>query len=175
MPPIVLTVLQILFLLLLYLFVARAVRAVVRDVAPPAAPAGTRRRPRAEPEPPPAAQRAHRPESSQGSHPSQPSAPPARAAPGELVVHATSGAPWRLPLNGDEITLGRGEGASVSLGDPYTSDRHASLYREGGEWLVVDLGSTNGTFLNQVKVTGPTPIAAGDQLGLGRTVIEVRK
>lgn len=174
MPPIVLTVLQILFLLLLYLFVARAVRAVVRDVAPPAAPAGTRRRPRAEPEPPPAAQRAHRPESSQGSHPSQPSAP-ARAAPGELVVHATSGAPWRLPLNGDEITLGRGEGASVSLGDPYTSDRHASLYREGGEWLVVDLGSTNGTFLNQVKVTGPTPIAAGDQLGLGRTVIEVRK
>lgn len=55
------------------------------------------------------------------------------------------------------------------------SERHARVYREGDEWLVSDLGSTNGTLLNQVKVTSPTPIAAGDQLRIGKTVIEVRK
>ena len=41
--------------------------------------------------------------------------------------------------------------------------------------MVADLKSTNGTFLNRVKVTSPAQIAAGDQLGIGKTIVEVRK
>ena len=80
-----------------------------------------------------------------------------------------------LNLDGAPIVFGRGEGVTVQLTDPFTSDRHAKIHREGGDWVVSDLGSTNGTFVNQVKVTAPTPIAAGDQLGIGRTVVEVRR
>jgi pSer/pThr/pTyr-binding forkhead associated (FHA) protein len=49
------------------------------------------------------------------------------------------------------------------------------VFHDGRHWVVEDLGSTNGTFLNRVKVTSPTPIAAGDQLGIGKTIVEVRK
>ena len=169
MPPIVFTLLQGLFLLLLYIFVARAVRAVVRDVAatPAAQPART-------------APAASRPAASAGATKGGQKGAgtqerPKRIEPRQLVVHSPEGRPQVLTLDGSEITFGRGDQASVPLGDPYTSDRHARVYHDGRRWLVSDLGSTNGTFVNQVKVTAPTPIAAGDQLGIGRTVVEVRK
>lgn len=157
MPPIVLTLLQGLFLLLLYVFVARAVRAVIRDVS--AIPSTSRAAvPRA------AARTAQRQTRRK-----------TRTPPRELVVHIPDGRPRVLALGADAITFGRADASTVALPDPYVSDHHAHVYRDGGAWLVADLGSTNGTFLNQVKVTTPTPIAAGDQLGIGKTVVEVRK
>jgi pSer/pThr/pTyr-binding forkhead associated (FHA) protein len=73
------------------------------------------------------------------------------------------------------VTFGRASESTVAVADPYVSDHHAHVFHDGQDWLVEDLGSTNGTFLNQVKVTSPTPIEAGDQLGIGKTVVEVRK
>lgn len=158
MAPIILTLLQGLFLLLLYVFVARAVRAVIRDVQTAGGPPA---RPRPTPRP--------------TARPGRERPRTRRAPPGELVVHVPNARPLVIPLDAAEITFGRAPSATVRLDDPYVSDRHARVYREDGEWLVSDFGSTNGTFLNQVKVTSPTPIAAGDQLGVGRTVVEVRK
>ncbi|HWB71074.1 MAG TPA: FHA domain-containing protein [Egibacteraceae bacterium] len=164
MPPLVLTLLQGLFLVLLYLFVARAVRAVLRDLSaaqPERAPARapTPRRPA----------------------PRRPTAPPARrerrprGRPAELVVHGPQGRPRVVQLDSGDVTFGRSEAATVMLVDAYVSDRHARVFQEGDDWLVADLGSTNGTYLNQVKVTAPTPIAAGDQLAMGKTTVEVRR
>jgi FHA domain len=173
-PPIILTLLQALFLLLLYVFVARAVRAVVRDVrasspravAPaaarmPAAPARPAPRPAPQPFPtrPPPKPQARRP----------------RVRPSELVVHRAEGRPRVVPLNGVEVTFGRAADSTVVLDDPYASEHHARVFREGDEWLIVDQGSTNGTLLNQTKVSAPTPIAAGDQVRIGKTVVEVRR
>lgn len=171
MPPIVFTLLQGLFLLLLYIFVARAVRAIIRDVSatPSAQPAPAAQRRAAAPRPQQTSKQARESKGNQRQD------RPKRIAPRELVVHSPDGRPRVLPLDGSEITFGRGDQVSVALGDPYTSDRHARVYNDGRRWLVADLGSTNGTFVNQVKVTEPTPIAAGDQLGIGRTVVEVRK
>jgi pSer/pThr/pTyr-binding forkhead associated (FHA) protein len=156
MPPIVFVALNGLFLLLLYVFVARAVRTVVRDVVRPPAPARV------------AAQRA----------PARPTAPTAprksRSQPRELVVHVPDGRPRVLPLEG-EIRFGRAATCTVVLADTYVSEQHARVYADGDEWLVADMGSTNGTFLNQAKVTSPAPLAPGDQLGIGKTVVEVRK
>jgi hypothetical protein len=172
MPPIILTVLQGLFLLLLYMFVARAVRAVVMDVSP----STTRpRRPTPAPAANPMPNTKPRPKTQSRPQSGKRSDAPSRVAPKEIVVHGSSGAPRVIPLGEGPITFGRGEGATVTLGDPYTSDRHAKIYHDGKRWLISDMGSTNGTFLNQVKVTEPTPLAAGDQLGIGRTVVEVRK
>ena len=156
MPPIIMTILQGLFLLLLYVFVGRAVRAVVRDLRTGRPVQGT-------------------PRPSGGSSRGGSRSKARRAPASQLVVHMKEGRPRVIDLNGRAIVFGRAPTATVMLDDPYVSDEHARVYREGGEWLIADLRSTNGTFLNQVKVSAPTPIAAGDQLGIGRTVVEVRR
>jgi pSer/pThr/pTyr-binding forkhead associated (FHA) protein len=157
MPPIVFTLVQGVFLLLLYLFVARAVRWVWRDVTSPARAAAAA-----------AAPRRSRGSSSGGKG-------KARTDPRELVIHTPQGRPRVVRLDAHDVTFGRAEGSTVVLDDPYISDHHARVFLREGEWCIADLGSTNGTFLNQVKVTTATPIAAGDQLGIGKTTVQVRK
>jgi pSer/pThr/pTyr-binding forkhead associated (FHA) protein len=156
MPPIILWLLQGFFLLLLYVFVWRAVRAVVRDLRTPA-PAPPSRPRRAAPEAPGAPE------------------PPRRARPSQLVVHFPDGRPKVIELTDEPVLFGRSPSSTVRLEDPYVSDDHARIYHSDGSWMVADLKSTNGTFLNRVKVTAPAPIAAGDQLGIGKTIVEVRK
>jgi pSer/pThr/pTyr-binding forkhead associated (FHA) protein len=157
MPPIILWLLQGIFLLLLYVFVWRAVRAVVRDLRTTAATPQRPRQRRAAPEPAAVA-----PE-------------PRRALPSQLVVHYPDGRPQVIELTGSPVLFGRSPSCTVRLDDPYVSDDHARVYKADGGWMVADLKSTNGTFLNRVKVTSPSQIAAGDQLGIGKTIVEVRK
>jgi len=164
MAPIVLTLVQAGFLLLLYLFVWRVARLILRDLrgSSPATAALTASR---RPEPRRPAVEAPR-DSTQGSK---------RPQPRELVVHRSTGAPRVYALDDGDISFGRAAPSTVLLDDPYVSDRHARVWRDGIDWMITDLGSTNGTFLNRVKVTAPTPLAAGDQLGIGQTVVEVRR
>ena len=157
MPPIVFTLVQGVLLLLLYLFVARAVRWVWRDVTAPARASA----------PAPAARR------SRGS--ASAAKRKTRTAPRELVIHTPQGRPRVVRLDAHDVTFGRAEGSTVVLDDAYISDHHARVFLQDSEWCIADLGSTNGTFLNQVKVTSATPIAAGDQLGIGKTTVQVRK
>lgn len=181
MAPIVLPLLQGLFLLLLYLFVWRIARAILRDLrASASAPKGSRppaTRPAA-PAPPPAAKPPAAPGGGRkrAQTRANSSTQPQRVSPSEIVVHRAGSSPRVLPLDGQAITFGRAAPATIVLDDPYVSDQHARIAREGDAgWVVTDLGSTNGTFLNQVKVTRPTPLAAGDQLGIGKTTVEVRR
>ena len=151
MPPIVLTGLQVLLLVLLYVFVARAIRTVVRDVvAPPqlfsTAPEAGGQRTSAE-----------------------------AAEPTELVVHLPQGRPRVIPLDSHDVTFGRAETSTVVLADQFVSDAHARVYWADGAWLVTDLGSTNGTYVNQRKVTAPQILAPGDQIGIGKTTVQVRR
>ena len=61
------------------------------------------------------------------------------------------------------------------LDDDYASSRHARFFPKDGQWLVEDLGSTNGTYLDRTKVTGPTPVPLGVPIRIGKTVLELRK
>jgi predicted component of type VI protein secretion system len=83
------------------------------------------------------------------------------------------------PMEGREVAatvgavLGR-EGTDIVLADPEVSRRHAQVREHGGGVAIEDLGSTNGTFVNDRKVEGVQPLNDGDELRLGNTVFRVR-
>jgi hypothetical protein len=67
----------------------------------------------------------------------------------------------------DGAVLGRGEQAEIRLEDPFASSRHARIVRQGGVMVLEDLGSTNGTYLNEEVLGGPTPLHPGDRVRIG--------
>ena len=98
-----------------------------------------------------------------------------RGVPSTLVVTqgALSGTTVRL---GDQpVTLGRSQDSTIVLDDDYVSSRHARFVPRDGQWLVEDMGSTNGTYLDRTKVTSATPVKIGMPIRIGKTVVELRK
>ncbi|MGE0026774.1 MAG: FHA domain-containing protein [Thermoleophilia bacterium] len=79
----------------------------------------------------------------------------------------------RFGLRGGQATIGRGPVMDIVLTDPHVSRRHAVLRRAGGAILVDDLGSTSGTVVNGVRISGPTTLAPGDRVVLGDTELTV--
>ena len=76
---------------------------------------------------------------------------------------------------GEELTVGRAAGCQIALDDTYVSQLHARVFRRDNQFYVEDLGSTNGTYLNRKKVTGPVAVRRGDRLQVGKTVLEVTR
>jgi hypothetical protein len=76
----------------------------------------------------------------------------------------TAGMEYEL-ANG--AVLGRGEQAEIRLEDPFASSRHAQILRQGGVMVLEDLGSTNGTYLNEEVLGGPAPLHPGDRVRIG--------
>lgn len=66
------------------------------------------------------------------------------------------------------IRVGRDEEMDIVIDNPSMSRRHAEIRQEGDGWVVEDLGSSNGTFLRGQKISGPQPVAAGDEIGFGK-------
>ena len=77
-------------------------------------------------------------------------------------------------LDGRPIMIGRADDSTLVLDDDYASTRHARISQSGNEWYVEDLGSTNGTYLDRTKVSGPTRVTPGSPIRIGKTVIELR-
>ncbi len=163
MNALTLTLIRLAFLAVLWLFVIAAVGVVRTDLFGPSA----RRRRQARkakpprPAPPPPARR--------------PSSRPGRAAPQQVVVTAGTLSGTIIPLADNQITIGRADDATLVLTDDYASTRHARLFPQDGQWLVEDLGSTNGTYLDRQKVTQPTPVPVGVPIRIGKTVLELRR
>jgi hypothetical protein len=66
----------------------------------------------------------------------------------------------------DPVTLGRGN-VELKLGDSFASSRHAQITRQGRTVVIEDLGSTNGTYLNDEPLGGPQPLHDGDRIRIG--------
>jgi pSer/pThr/pTyr-binding forkhead associated (FHA) protein len=80
----------------------------------------------------------------------------------------------RIALDGRPIMIGRADDSTLVLDDDYASTRHARISQSGNDWYVEDLGSTNGTYLDRNKVSGPTRVPPGTPIRIGKTVIELR-
>jgi len=73
-----------------------------------------------------------------------------------------------------QVVMGRGEAADILLEDPFASSRHAVLYEQGNISVIEDLGSTNGTYLNEELLDSPRPLHAGDRVRIGDSEFEFR-
>ena len=98
-----------------------------------------------------------------------------RSAARRLVVTEGSLAGTTVTLGESPVTLGRADDSTLVLTDDYASSRHARLVPGDGAWQVEDLGSTNGTYLANVKVSRPTAVPLGTQIRIGKTVLELRR
>jgi pSer/pThr/pTyr-binding forkhead associated (FHA) protein len=93
------------------------------------------------------------------------------------IVAITAGplAGTTIPLGEQPITIGRADSSTLVISDDYVSTHHARLVPSGDAWVLEDLGSTNGTFLDRDKVTAPTPVPVGVPIRIGKTTLELRK
>lgn len=169
MNTLTLDLIKLAFLAVLWLFVIAAVGVVRTDLFDqPPSPRRQRRAARqqtrrAQPTGPIAPGRQPRP------------AKGGRGAPRLLLVTGGNLAGTTINLTDQQITIGRAADATLVLTDDYASTRHARLFPQNGEWIVEDLGSTNGTFLDRTKVTVPTPVPLNVPVRIGKTVLELRR
>ena len=80
-----------------------------------------------------------------------------------------------LTLGSTPILIGRAPECMLVLDDDYASNRHARVFQREGEWMVEDLGSTNGTLVSGRRIEGAVPFRPGAQVRIGRTEIELRR
>jgi hypothetical protein len=102
-------------------------------------------------------------------------AKPKRGAPRNLVVTAGAHEGTMIELGATPITIGRSAENTLVLDDDYVSSRHARLYPHEGSWVVEDLGSTNGTYLDRTRLTTAMVLPVGSPVRIGKTVLELRK
>ena len=155
MSPFVLSVLKYSLLVLLYFFVFRAIRSVAVDV-------GGRKRG--------ATSQTRTPAPTSAAKPTRGGKPPT-----QVVVHDPGGAKPITTKLRDSAEIGRGDRCAIRLQDTYVSQVHARLYPKDGAWYVEDLGSTNGTLLNDRRVDVPLEVHAGDVVKVGKTVLELKR
>jgi pSer/pThr/pTyr-binding forkhead associated (FHA) protein len=94
--------------------------------------------------------------------------------PRHLVVTAGPLSGTRITLGEQAILIGRADDSTLVLTDDFASSRHARLTNRSGQWYVEDLGSTNGTYLDQQRVQGPLLVGSGQPIRIGQTVLELR-
>jgi hypothetical protein len=100
---------------------------------------------------------------------------PSRGAPTQVVVVDGPAKGRSVDLGEAPITVGRGPDCTLPVEDEYVSTRHARLVPRGGQWYVEDLGSTNGTYVGNERVSGTVAVGAKSRVRLGKTVLELRK
>jgi len=103
----------------------------------------------------------------------QPQAPRAPTR-GLLIVVSGARAGERLDVGAQPLTIGKGPSTLQITDDPAVSTRHAEIALRGGAFVVTDLGSTNGTFVNNTRISAPTRLGDGDLLRFGNTQLKFR-
>jgi len=138
---------------LLFLFIWRSMRWVVRGLSVAESPAAADRGGRRRREP-------------------TPSLPP---GPSTLLVHGSGDARPRTVRLTASMTVGRAPECELRIEDTYASQQHARLFAKNDSWFVEDLGSTNGTFVNEQKLAAPAMLQPGDKVRVGQTTLELRR
>jgi pSer/pThr/pTyr-binding forkhead associated (FHA) protein len=166
MSEVAITFMRFGFLLALWLVVAAIVMVLRKDLAAP---------------------REARPQPSRSAGLPAPSTPPVPPQPKQRGATRSSSTPKKLsviegelagtviPLGTSPITVGRAADSTLVLKDDYASSRHARFFPSDGQWIVEDLGSTNGTWIDRTRITGPTVLRIGATVRVGRTTLQLQR
>jgi pSer/pThr/pTyr-binding forkhead associated (FHA) protein len=146
------------FLAILYLFLLWVSRSALKDLKRTSATVAPS--PGYQPPPPPADATGIHSATSQGRADGQ-------LDPRLVVERAPGHVPGMEYEVGEGAVMGRGDHAEIRLEDPFASSRHARLVRQGAAVVLEDLGSTNGTYLNEELLSGPQPLHPGDRVRIG--------
>lgn len=138
---------------LLFLFIWRSMRWVVRGLSVAEASAGSER----------------------GGRRKRESAPTLPPGPSTLLVQGHGDAKPRTVKLAASMTVGRAPECELRVDDTYASQQHARLFAKNNSWFVEDLGSTNGTFVNDQKLAAPAMLQPGDKVRIGQTFLELRR
>lgn len=154
-----LTLARLAFLGLMWLFVLATVLVLRRDLKQPAEarPIALGRTPRA-PKPP-----------------KVPRSKAAKVRGSKLIVTDGALSGTVIPLGTADVTIGRAPDSTVVVEDDYASSRHTRVFVVDGVWMVEDLGSTNGTWIDRTRITSATALPVGVPLRVGRTTLQLQK
>jgi len=185
MSELTLLILRFAFLAVLWAFVFAVVYALrsdlfgqkKRNAVPDAAVDPFSSTPAAQPAPSPAAfvpapQPAQQQNTQNFSSPS-PANPAVRAS--RLVITGGPKEGLEIELPNEQLSIGRSSESGLVIRDDYTSTHHARLMLWNGAWVIQDLDSTNGTYLDGKRVTVPQPIPLGAPIKIGTTTFELRR
>jgi hypothetical protein len=149
MTPFALSALKYGLFALLFLFVWRSMRWAVRGLTVEPVPSGRRSR-------------------KGGGVAARPVGPTA------VIVRPPEGKARTVKLAAS-MTIGRAPECELLIDDTYASSQHARLFGKNGSWYLEDLGSTNGTFVNDQRLAAPAMVQQGDKIRIGTTVLELRR
>ena len=162
MSELALTLVRLAFLGLLWAFVLATVVVLRRDIRQPAEVTGSGRVAK----------------KSQGRQPKPPKPPKIsrkqKVRGTRLVVIDGPLVGTVVSLEGEQVTLGRAPDSTIIIDDDYASSRHARIYESEGSWVVEDLGSTNGTWIDRSHITTPTVLPVGAPLRIGRSTLQIQ-
>jgi pSer/pThr/pTyr-binding forkhead associated (FHA) protein len=148
--PFALSAIKYGLLILVYVFIWRALRRVTRDVRTSSSGDGRRGKAAAK----------------------DPGTPQTASI---VVVHEPDGAKPRTFKLAASMLVGRAPECEIRVGDTYASQQHARLFGRAGGWYVEDLGSTNGTYVNDERLGAPVQVRPGDRIRVGTTQMELKR
>lgn len=167
MSELTLTLLRFAFLGLLWAFVLFTVWALRKDLRAPAdaKPSGVVATP----------PRDQRKRAEREAKSAQKAAKKSKVKGMRLVVIEGPLAGTVIPLEASPITLGRAPDSTIVIDDDYASSRHARIFPADGAWMIEDLGSTNGTWIERNRITAPIALKPGAPVRVGRTTLQMEK
>jgi pSer/pThr/pTyr-binding forkhead associated (FHA) protein len=115
------------------------------------------------------------PRAERGGRRGREAAPTLPPGPSTLVVKGGSDGKPRTVRLSASMTIGRAPECELRVEDTYASQQHARLFAKNNSWFVEDLGSTNGTFVNDQKLAAPAMLQPGDKVRVGQTIMELRR
>jgi len=104
-----------------------------------------------------------------------PPAPATPPGPSSVLIYEQDTKKPRSVKMAASMVMGRAPECELMLDDTYVSQQHARLFGKNGSWYVEDLGSTNGTFVNEQRLAAPAMVQPGDRIRVGQTVLELRR
>src|SRR5678815_2879274 len=90
-----------------------------------------------------------------------------------IIIQEKGGEQRRLEFDKPEVTIGRVQGNDIVLPKGNVSKRHARIVLKDGKFIIVDLKSTNGTYVNGRKITSPLVVKDSDKIYIGDFIVGV--